>query len=1354
MASDTLDMLDQQLADGGLVPSDDTVELTNILVAQATGQGGDVQPVEQPGTQSGTPVPATGDRVEFVPDADNVVRLPATATLETIQVEGDDLIVVQADGTLFVIKGGALDVPTFLIGDVEVPRVAILAVLEENGIDVAFGADGSIAVGDTPPSPPSSGNNFNNGPDGDGGDNEQFLALLGESEFGGETQEVQEILDTPPDRGIDFFGSDNLTVNESDLPNGSTAMPEGARSAIGTLNFQVLDGISQVLINNTLVTAAGQVIAGEYGTLTILTFTPTQITYRYDLSGPTQGDDNVDSFVVRMIDTDQDEGELVINVAIVDDVPSTGENPSIGLDDETLGGNAGGVEDADPDSVNATGTLAHVFGADGGSIAWLDAGAPAGFTYSVSGNVLTVTQGDTVVVTATLDPATGAYEVVLVNPILHAPGADENDQSFTFNYRVTDGDTDFEDGSVTLTVDDDTPILGDAILFPIGPSEGPSAIRVNAVVDEDDLTLTNGITVGNNDLQSGDLQRQPGGEGDSSIVTASLGILWGADSRNSVENGGVGLDGPVAGDRSLVFSAGAMQALLDLGLESRGDAITYSVNDTGTVLTASVGERVVFTVTLSDTGSGSFTFDLNDVIDHPEANTEDNAILTFGFVARDADGDPVTGSFSVAVNDDSPVATEGTVTSSALDDEAHDVDGTGGAFFPNNTPADADGLENPSTASGLANALFRAGADGVRSIAIKAPDFDVIFNDGGFAETEAVQWVSEGSVGTDGTTVWTASSPHHELAARLTIRTDGSYTFELFAPVAHSGGNDGEVNDSLSFGYVVTDGDGDQASGTLVVPVNDDVTVTTGSVTSTTVLDDEAHDLDGSSGSFDPNTGFQLGDATGAVRVAEGAAGSLFRPGADGVKSVAMTSAAFSVIWNDNGFARTEVATWSLTSASGGETVWTASSLHHAEAAVLTIRSDGSYRLEVNAPVVHPEDSLVEEEVGLTFSYTVTDGDGDEATGSLRVNVDDDRPTTSLVVTPAALDDEAHDVDGPSAGGFWPNPGGFGDVSPDRSTAAGGAGALFRTGSDGLGSVTVALPGFAVVFMDGQGFAQTVAASWDAGVVTGAGATTWTATRPDGLGGQITVATLTIRADGSYDFALFAPVAHAIPTPLAGEDSALLNFGYTVRDGDGDTTVGLLTVTVNDDRPTTTGIVNGTMLDDEAHDLDGSSGAFSGKFYPNLTNNTGSDAAGALSVAQGGAGALFRTGSDGLGGIVVGLPSFDVVYMNANGFAQVEDAVWLSTAGVRSFDAVAGVGVTTWEAVREGTTEVVARLQIWNNGAYKLELFAPLAHPTNGTSEENVRLDFTYAHARAAPSTARFRSAADVLRMSACRGRA
>ena len=58
-----------------------------------------------------------------------------------------------------------------------------------------------------------------------------------------------------------------------------------------------------------------------------------------------------------------------------------------------------------------------------------------------------------------------------------------------------------------------------------------------------------------------------------------------------------------------------------------------------------------------DTATGEYTFTLLDNIDHPVNSTEDNLTLSFSFTATDRDGDSVTGSLSVNVDDDMPAVT-------------------------------------------------------------------------------------------------------------------------------------------------------------------------------------------------------------------------------------------------------------------------------------------------------------------------------------------------------------------------------------------------------------------------------------------------------------------------------------------------------------------------------------------------------------------------------------------------------------------------------------------------------------------------------------------------------------------------
>ncbi len=85
---------------------------------------------------------------EVTPNAENVVMLPAGIELDNLefQVDGDNLILVLADGTEIVVIGGAANIPTFVIGEVELPQVALFAALEGSDINVAAGPDGTFSA--------------------------------------------------------------------------------------------------------------------------------------------------------------------------------------------------------------------------------------------------------------------------------------------------------------------------------------------------------------------------------------------------------------------------------------------------------------------------------------------------------------------------------------------------------------------------------------------------------------------------------------------------------------------------------------------------------------------------------------------------------------------------------------------------------------------------------------------------------------------------------------------------------------------------------------------------------------------------------------------------------------------------------------------------------------------------------------------------------------------------------------------------------------------------------------------------------------------------------------------------------
>ncbi|WP_394236991.1 retention module-containing protein [Pseudomonas anguilliseptica] len=199
--------------------------------------------------------------------------------------------------------------------------------------------------------------------------------------------------------------------------------------------------------------------------------------------------------VVTDGDGDQASASLDIGTVISfkDDGPSVLPNALVQLDDDALANGIPGGTNDDVDALNVSGTLGLNFGADGaGNVQWLTSGAPADFTYSAGpGGSLLISQGATLVLTVTLNSATGAYTVTQNAPILHADADQENNQAFILNYRVTDKDGDSADGTLSINVDDDTPVAQDDVAYvSTGQTENINMVFVldfSGSIDDDEL---------------------------------------------------------------------------------------------------------------------------------------------------------------------------------------------------------------------------------------------------------------------------------------------------------------------------------------------------------------------------------------------------------------------------------------------------------------------------------------------------------------------------------------------------------------------------------------------------------------------------------------------------------------------------------------------------------------------------------------------------------------------------------------------------------------------------------------------------------------------------------------------------
>jgi T1SS-143 domain-containing protein len=269
-------------------------------------------------------------------------------------------------------------------------------------------------------------------------------------------------------------------------------------------------------------------------------------------------------------------------------------------------------------------------------------------TYSVVGNVLTASATDGVttwtVFTVTL-AADGNLTFELKDQLDHT-GAGDN-ETLTFSLMpflsVTDAEGDPAQlvSAVTATVENDVPEDND------NTSSG--------LVQEDDLAEGNDEGDPPTDQVSGDLS-------------------------NTVNTGA---DDPVTWAIDPTATAPA-------GLTSRGAAVSYSVNATKDVLTASAGGETVFTLTVN--ADGTWTFDLERQLDHSGINSDTETIrldFSTAVIATDFDKDSTTldaGSFYVDVENDIPTIGEvdnGFVDFAKGNSIDGDLNGDGSADTPN-----------------------------------------------------------------------------------------------------------------------------------------------------------------------------------------------------------------------------------------------------------------------------------------------------------------------------------------------------------------------------------------------------------------------------------------------------------------------------------------------------------------------------------------------------------------------------------------------------------------------------------------------------------------------------------------------
>jgi T1SS-143 domain-containing protein len=1217
----------------------DGQQAADFEMAQATDNGASAKSDRLPAEAT-----AVSERPkEIVPDQNNIARLPADVTVDEIRVDGANLILVQADGTEVTIINGALRIPTFIIGDVEVPQQVLLAVLEQDGVNVAAGPDGSYSA-------------TNSGPQSSGGDFEDSLqqsteqagplaALLANTEFGDPNGDGNGLLfdDTPiiTDTALSFVSE---TANadgtfENQIINGVFGFVPGADTGqiasiayVNTLNMDepTQTGIATALTSGGVavvvtVSADGLTLTGTAGgtAVFILTVTDTATgAFNFQqlqaLDHPDQGQSGADDLLRLQFTytvTDKD-GDTVIgnaSIDIGDDGPVAGTGTGSTVEDEAVNGgnneeadgfaasvsgvslninwgadsaNAGGVNDR---SVAFTNTTVAVSGANGESLTSLGMavktvlinGVLVGYTGETAPTAVTGEGSSNVVFFASVsDAANGSYDFTLVKPLDHAAGDGSNgENSLSLTFNYTATDSDGDKSSSTFTVN----VIDDA---PVANAGTGSTVEEEAV---------NG---GNNEEADGFA---------AAVSGVSLNINWGADSANA---GGVN-DRSVAFTNTTIAVSGANgAALTSLGLAVstvliNGVLVGYTGETAPTAVTGEGSSNVVFFASVSDAANGSYDFTLVKPLDHAAgdgSNGENSLSLTFNYTATDSDGDTSSNTFTVNVIDDAPVANAG--TGSTVEDEAvnggnnEETDGfataVSGVSLNINWGADSAnaGGANDRSVAFTNTTVAVSGANGAALTSLGLAVSTVLINGvlvGYTGETAPTAVTGEGS----GNVVFFAS---------VSDAANGSYDFTLVKPLDHAAGDgtNGENSLSLTFNYTATDSDGDKSSSTFTVNIIDDVPVRGEEVRGT--VEDEA--VNGGNNENDGLTAV----ATGALNIRWGADNADSDLGGNGDRSVAFTNTTVAVS-GANGATLTSlgltVSTVLINGVLVGYTGSTApSAINGANVvfhAALSDDNSGAYTFTLVKPLDHAagDGTNGENSLSLTFGYTARDSDGDSVTGSFRVDVSDDVARIGTPFAGGVVEEEQSQVagNGNEDGSGSGDNDGFLDLN--RTTHQTGGTLAISWGSDNandgngqpgdrsvqFGPAAVANLTTLNLTSDGDAIKYTtITVSGQQILLAYTGATAPTAVPANSaaaLAASIVFSVaLSDGGNGSYAFTLYDTLDHQ--GSVQGEDSQTLTFQFTATDSDGDTTApASFSVSVIDDKPVAIGTILPRFVEEE-----------------------------------------------------------------------------------------------------------------------------------------------------------------------------
>ena len=452
-------------------------------------------------------------------------------------------------------------------------------------------------------------------------------------------------------------------------------------------------------------------VQGRYGTLTIasdgsytynrVSDSAGQETFRYTLT-----DKDGDSDTATLIITLEPGDVTPIVTTETNEVDETGNLMTTGTIDVDFGNDGPGtITPKGANTFTATGNT-------GGSLT----SCGEAVTVTLSGNTYIGRAGGRDVFTLQIN-TDGTYKFNLLDQLDHSNTSNANEIiNLNFGYVATDADGDMSMSTITIRVRDDAPIanddsdsLGDADTVATGnvtnnddegfdepgivtkisfngstvnvPATGTTSVAGNfgtltiaadgsytynrtddnagqdvftyTLADKDGDTDTANLTVTLANIQD-----------DTPIITNATNMVDETDYNGNDITVTGSVTANFFGDGPGTITAKGASSFLATGatggnLTSLGQAVVVSL--VGSTYVGTAGGREVFTLTINNNGTYSFT--AKDVLDHSNPNNPNEIInLRFGVTATDNDGDMAMGTITIQVKDDAPIAFDEVVT--------------------------------------------------------------------------------------------------------------------------------------------------------------------------------------------------------------------------------------------------------------------------------------------------------------------------------------------------------------------------------------------------------------------------------------------------------------------------------------------------------------------------------------------------------------------------------------------------------------------------------------------------------------------------------------------------------------------